>query len=85
MEQLDSHWTDYHEICCLKIFLKPVAEFRRLLKSETKNGSFIRQTMNVYDTSSLNSAENEKNFQAKIVEEILTYFIFNKVFLRSCR
>jgi hypothetical protein len=36
MEQLDSHWTDFHEILYLSIFLKFSEKIKVLLKSEKK-------------------------------------------------
>jgi hypothetical protein len=42
MEQLGSHWTDFHEICFLRIYRKYeyVDKIGVLLKSETSNGYF---------------------------------------------
>ena len=40
MEQLDSHWTDFHEILYLSIFGKSVEKFQALIKSDKKNGYF---------------------------------------------
>jgi hypothetical protein len=34
MKQLGFHWTDFHEICYLRIFRKPVEEIQVSLKSE---------------------------------------------------
>jgi hypothetical protein len=36
VEQLDSHWTDFHEICFLSVFFrKSVEEFQVSLKSDS--------------------------------------------------
>ena len=32
MEQLDSHWTDFHEICCLNVFSKVCLENSSCIK-----------------------------------------------------
>jgi hypothetical protein len=38
MEQIGSHWTDFHEIWYLNIFRKTVEKIQILLKSDTNNG-----------------------------------------------
>jgi len=38
MEQLSSHWTDFHEIWYLRIFRKYVEKIQVLFKSDKKNG-----------------------------------------------
>ena len=40
MEQLGSHWTDFDEIWCLRLFRKSVETTQVLLKSENNNGYF---------------------------------------------
>jgi hypothetical protein len=40
MEQLDSHWTDFREICHYKIFRKSVEKILLSLKSDKTNGCF---------------------------------------------
>jgi len=42
MEQLDSHWADFHEIWYLSIFGKSVAKIQVPLKSDKINGYFTR-------------------------------------------
>ena len=39
MEQFGSHWTDFHEICYLYIFLNSVEKIQVSLKSDTNTGS----------------------------------------------
>jgi len=41
MEQLGSHWTDFHEILYLIIFGNSALKTQFPLKSDKKNGSFI--------------------------------------------
>ena len=49
MEQLGSHWTDFHEYWYLRIFQKSVQGFRVSLKSDEYNGYFTwRRIYHVY-------------------------------------
>jgi hypothetical protein len=41
IEQLGSHWMDFHEICYLSSFRKSVEEIQVLLKSDKKNRSIL--------------------------------------------
>jgi len=41
MEQLGSHWTDFHEIQYFSIFQKCVEKIQGSLKSDKDNGHFI--------------------------------------------
>jgi len=43
MEQIGSHWTDFHEIWYLKIFSK-IYKIRVSLKSDKNNGYFTMKT-----------------------------------------
>ena len=40
MEQLGSHWTDFHEIWYMGIFLKSVEKIQYTLKSDKNNRCF---------------------------------------------
>jgi len=40
MEQLCSHWTDFHEILYLNIFLNSAKKIKILLKSDKNSGCF---------------------------------------------
>jgi hypothetical protein len=40
VEQLGSHWTDFHENLYLSIFRKAVEKFKLSLKSDKNNGYF---------------------------------------------
>ena len=44
MEHSGSHWTDFHEILYLSIFLKSVEKIQILLKSDKNNGYFSMKT-----------------------------------------
>jgi hypothetical protein len=48
MEQLGSHWTEFHKIWNLRIFRKPLIKIQVLLESE-KKGYFTRRRMYIYD------------------------------------
>jgi hypothetical protein len=56
IEQLGSHWTDLHEVCCLKMFLTSVERGEVTLKSDKDNGYFTRRPVFIYDDTSLNSS-----------------------------
>jgi hypothetical protein len=45
MQQVGSHWRDFHEIWYLSIFQKSVEKVRVSLKSEKNNGYFTRRPM----------------------------------------
>ena len=51
MEQLDSHWTDFHEILYLSIFRKSVGEIHVSLKYDNNNGYFTWKPTYVDDIS----------------------------------
>jgi hypothetical protein len=61
MEQLGSHWTDFHEILYPSIFRKSAEQTRVSLKPGNKNGT-ARANTRVYscDNIVLNSSENGK-------------------------
>jgi len=40
MEQLDSYWTDFHEICCLSVFRNYVEKIKVTLKLDKSNVNF---------------------------------------------
>ena len=56
MEQLGSHWTDFHEIWHLSAFRKSVAVIRVSLKSDKNNGHFTLRPIYVFDHISLSSS-----------------------------
>ena len=51
MEQLSSHYTDFHEIWYLSIFWKSVIKIQVLLKSDKNNRYFTWRLTNIYDIS----------------------------------
>jgi len=50
MEQLGSHWTDFHEVWYLSIFRKFVDEIAVSLKSVKNNWYFTGRSIHVYNT-----------------------------------
>jgi hypothetical protein len=60
MEQLSSHWTDFHEVWCFRIFRKSVEKIEISLKSDKNNAYFTKavediKTLILY---SINFSEN---------------------------
>jgi hypothetical protein len=55
MEQLCSHWTNFHEISYLSIFLKSVEKTQASLKSDSNDGYFTWSPVYIYDNISLKS------------------------------
>jgi hypothetical protein len=62
MEQLGSHWRDFHEIWYLSIIRKFVEKIQISLKSGKNNGYFTWRPMYVYDNISLSPSDIEKCF-----------------------
>ena len=86
MEQLGSHWTDFHEIWYFSIFFsKSVVKIQVSLKSDKNNGYFTWRPMYIFDHISLTSSWNEM-FQTKVVEKIKTHILCSVTFFwKSCR
>ena len=76
MEQLGSHWTDFHEILYPSIFRKSVQTVQVSLKSDTNNGYFPRSSIYIYDTFSLSSSQNGVTHKS-CRENQNTHFVFN--------
>jgi len=55
-EQISSHWTDFHYIQYLSIFLKTVKKIQVSLKSDKNNEHFMWQQIYIFDLISLNSS-----------------------------
>jgi hypothetical protein len=70
MEQLGSHYMDFHEIWYLIIFRKSVEKIQISLKSDKNKGYFTWRPTYIYDSASLNSTKNETWFGQKIIEKI---------------
>ena len=65
IEQLGSHWTDFHKISYLSIFPKSGEEIQVLLKYDKNNGYFTCRLLHIYHTS-LSSSYNEKRFEQRL-------------------
>jgi len=76
MEQLGSHWTDFHEIWYLNIFFfrKSAEKIQVLLKSDQGNGYLIGIPTHIYDLPEF--FFERETFQTKFVEKIKTR-VFN--------
>jgi len=68
MEQLDSHWTDSHEMWYLRIFLKSV---------EKNITYFTWRPMYMYENIWLNSSQNEKYFRQSCWENQNTFNVLS--------
>jgi len=65
MEQLGSHWTDFHEILYLVIFLKSAEKILVSLTSDESNGYITRRAIYIFDISHI-SSYIEKCFRQKL-------------------
>jgi len=77
MEQLGSHWTDFHEIWYLGTFRKSVKEIQVSLKSDKNNQYF---TYTFISRSIL--LRNEKCWDESCTENQNTHFMFSNYFFR---
>ena len=74
MEQLSSHWTDFHEILYLSSFQKSVKKFQVPLKYDKNNGHFYMK-VNVHFWSYLTHFFLEwEMFQTKVVMKLKHIF-----------
>jgi len=81
MEQLGSHWTDFHEIWYLRIFKKSVEKIRVSLKSGKNDGAlYFEINTHIWSYVAQFFLEWEM-FQTKDVEKIKTLiFMFSNFF-----
>ena len=85
MEQLVSHWMDFHESWYLSIFRQSVEKVQVLLKSDESNTYFTWRPTYIYDNISQNFVEWAV-FQTTVVDKIKTYILCSTTFsLKSCR
>jgi len=86
MEQLCSHWTDFHSIWYLCIFRKTVEKIQVSLQSANNNRYFTWRPIYIFDHISLSSSENEKCFRQKLERKSKHTFCVQWLFFRkSCR
>ena len=88
MEQLGSHWKDFHEILYMLISRKYTEEIQVSFKSDKHNECFTWRTVYIYDGIIMNYFYNEKVLE-KPVEKIkthilcsLTYFLKTVPFMK---
>jgi len=63
MEELCSHWVDFHEIWRLNIFRKSVRKIQASVKYNKNNRYFTRRPTYIYVHISVSSSSNEKCFR----------------------
>jgi hypothetical protein len=81
IEQLGSHWRDFHEIRHLSTFPKSAEKIQDSLKYDTSNGNFTWRLMNIYGSISL--LELEKFQKKSCGENQNTYFTFKDLLRKS--
>jgi hypothetical protein len=64
MEQLGTHWKDFHKIWYLNNFRNPVQKIQVPLKSQ-RTGNFTGRPTYIYNIS-LNYSQNQKSFRQKL-------------------
>ena len=93
MEQLSSHWTDFHTFLYLSIFRKCIEKIQALLKCDKNKGYFTWRPMYctwrpMYCTFMIISRWNHfkvRTVSDKFVQKIKTHYLYSKIFLRkSC-
>ena len=85
MEQLGSHWTNFHEIWYLWIFRKLSRKIQVSLKSDHNNGNFIWRPINIFNIS-YTFLLRIRNVSEKICKENQnTHFGSVTFFRKSCR
>jgi hypothetical protein len=79
MEQLGSHWTDFHDIWYLSIFGKSVEQIQVSLKSDNNNGTLHKDlcTFMIISRSILLRMRNVSD--KSCTENQNTHFMFNNV------
>jgi hypothetical protein len=80
MEQLGSHWTDFHEILYLSIFRKSVEEIQVPLKSDKNNGCTLREDLCTFMIISRWIFPRMKNVSDKVLEKIKTHILCSVVY-----
>ena len=85
MEQLDSHWTDFHEIWYWIMFLKSVQKIQVPLISDKNNGYFT-WPIYIFDHISLILLRMRNVLDKSSREDQNTHFIINRfLFRKLCR
>jgi hypothetical protein len=80
MEQIGSHWTDFHEIWYMSIFRKSAEEIKDLAKYDDNNEYFTWRPTHIYDHSSLSSSLiNVSDIVEKIEHKLHVQNIFKHI------
>jgi hypothetical protein len=85
MEQLVSHWTDFHEIWYLSIFRKSVQKIQVLLKYDKNNGYFTWRPIYILTISRWILLRVKNVSDKSCRENQNTHFIFKNFSQQSCR
>jgi hypothetical protein len=78
MEQLGSHWKDFHEILYFRIFRKSVEDIQ--VTSDKNNGCFTWRPLYIYDHISAEFLLEREVFQTEVIEKtkntvcLITFF-----------
>jgi len=83
VQQIGSHWLDFHENWYLRIVRKYVEKIKFCLKSENNQGYFKLMRMYIYDISVISSYEWEV-FRVNLVDKTKPHFSFNIFFFENC-
>jgi hypothetical protein len=85
MGQLGSHWTDFHEIWHLIVFLNTVEKVLFSLKSDKNSGTLHEEQCTVLIISR-SVLLGMRNVSGKFVEKIKTHILYSvQFFFKSCR
>jgi hypothetical protein len=84
MEQLGSHWVDFHEIWYLRILENLWTKFQVSLKSDNNNADFAWRLIYTFLCISLCSSQNEKCFRQKLLRKSKhTYYVWKRFLLKN--
>jgi len=83
MEQLRSHWKDFHEILYCRTFRKSVEKIQVSLKSDMNNKHFLWRPIYIFDHISLKSSQNENYFGQKFQRNTKHAFYVQKHVLKN--
>jgi hypothetical protein len=81
MEQIGSHWTDFHQILYLSIFQKSYDKTQVLLQSNKSNGYLTWRPTNIYDHISLSSSWHVSDKSCRDNQN--THFMLNNLLFEN--
>ena len=87
MEQLGSHWANFHEIWCMRIFWKFIEKIQVSLQSDKNNRYFIWRPLYLHLRYLAHFFLEWNIFPTKAIEDIKTHILYSVAFLfrKSCR